>query len=137
MLQESYEYVCSLVLQRIIPTSFTSSWPSVLYLFVISFSFRSCWVKWEITNFRSAYSWSLLFTNWPLIIANVGVTLWCNAFLMKPSFLQLFLKWFGVAKGKSMYENEMYMQIVGNWKLQNIWKLSLSISLHILRLNFW
>ena len=26
----------------------------------------------------------MLFTNWPLILANVGVTLWCKAFLMKP-----------------------------------------------------
>ena len=29
-------------------------------------------------------SWSLLFTNWPLILANVGVTFWCKDFLMKP-----------------------------------------------------
>ena len=25
----------------------------------------------------------MLFTNWPLILAKVGVTLWCEAFLMK------------------------------------------------------
>ena len=26
----------------------------------------------------------MLFTIWPLILVNVGVTLWCKAFLMKP-----------------------------------------------------
>ena len=26
----------------------------------------------------------MLFMSWPLILANVGVTLWCKAFLMKP-----------------------------------------------------
>ena len=41
-------------------------------------------MKWEIINFRSASSWILPFTNWPLILGNVGVTLWSKAFLMKP-----------------------------------------------------
>ena len=26
----------------------------------------------------------MLFMNWPLILVNVGVTLWCKAFLIKP-----------------------------------------------------